>query len=221
MPLLVSWSPDSAGVMYWARRPSDGTAGYHRETISSRTLTPAAQGSGREVSVSHNDVVPAGHGPVGSGRYGACPRATGAPPASAEGPMPPIITGRPRPRHPESRAFGPGRPAAVSRSLSEAGWRRERPAEPALTREGIVDTALRPSSTRTRLRASRARPPRSPTRSGGHSASRPSPSFPPSPCHTSATTPPITKRSSTRAIHETRARGYLVHAPWPAGRAGL
>ena len=60
MPLLVSWSSDSAGVMYRARRPSDGTAGYHRETISSRAFTPAAQGSGREVSVRCTDVVPAG-----------------------------------------------------------------------------------------------------------------------------------------------------------------
>src|SRR5580693_7005461 len=73
MPLLMSWSPDSAGVMYRARRPSDGAAGYHSETISSRALTPAAQGSGREVSVSHKDVVPTGHRPVGSGSHGACP----------------------------------------------------------------------------------------------------------------------------------------------------
>src|SRR6516162_1862099 len=78
MPLLVSWSSDSAAVMYGARRPSVGVAGYHRETISSRALTPAAQGSGREVSVSHKDVVPTGHGPVGSGRHGV--------------PIPPIIT---------------------------------------------------------------------------------------------------------------------------------
>jgi hypothetical protein len=68
MPLLVSWSPDSAGVMYRARRPSDGAAGYHSETISSRAFTPGAQGSGRETSVRHKDVVPTGHGPVGSGR---------------------------------------------------------------------------------------------------------------------------------------------------------
>src|SRR5580704_7326569 len=40
MPLLVSWSPDSSGVMYWAVRPPDGVAGYHSETISSRALTP-------------------------------------------------------------------------------------------------------------------------------------------------------------------------------------
>ena len=63
MSLLVSWSSDSAGVMYRARRPSGDVAGYHRETISSRALTPAAQGSGREVSVSHKDVVPTGPGP--------------------------------------------------------------------------------------------------------------------------------------------------------------
>src|SRR6516165_6382937 len=88
MPLLVSWSSDSAGVMYWAGRPSVGAAGYHRETISSRALTPAAQGSGREVSVSHKDVVPTGHGPVGSGRYGGW-RCPGTSPASAEVPMPP------------------------------------------------------------------------------------------------------------------------------------
>src|SRR6516165_8579293 len=91
MPLLVSWSSDSAGVMYRAVRPSVGAAGYHRETISSRALTSAAQGSGREVSVSHKDVVPTGNGPVGSGRYGVCLR-PGASPASAEVPMPPIIT---------------------------------------------------------------------------------------------------------------------------------
>src|SRR6516164_3993232 len=81
MPLLVSWSSDSARVMYGARRPSGEVAGYHSETISSRALTPAAQGSGREVSVSHKDAVPTGHGPVGSGKYGLCP---GASPASAE-----------------------------------------------------------------------------------------------------------------------------------------
>src|SRR4029077_12936872 len=80
MPLLVSWSPDSAGVMYRARRPSEGVAGYHRETISSRAFTPAAQGSGREASFRYKDVVPAEHGPVGSGRYGVCPGATDASP---------------------------------------------------------------------------------------------------------------------------------------------
>src|SRR3984957_14153609 len=95
MSLLVSWSSDSARVMYAARRPSGEVAGYHRETISSRVLTPAAQGSGREVSVSHKDVVPTGHGPVGSGRYGVRPCPAGASPAPAEVPMPPIITGRP------------------------------------------------------------------------------------------------------------------------------
>src|SRR6516164_10689413 len=73
MPLLVSWSSDSAGVMYGARRPSGEVAGYHRETISSRAVTPATQGSGREVSVSHKGVVPTGHGPVGLGRHGGCP----------------------------------------------------------------------------------------------------------------------------------------------------
>jgi hypothetical protein len=92
MPLLVSWSPDSAGVMYSARRPSDGTAGYHTETISSRACTPGTHGSGREVSVSHTEAAPARHGPVGSGRPGLGPRPAGAPPASAEVPMPPIIT---------------------------------------------------------------------------------------------------------------------------------
>ena len=96
MPLLVSWSPDSAGVMYRARRPSEGAAGYHRETISSRAFTPGTHGSGREVSVSHTDVVPAGYGPVGSGRYGVGPRPAGTSPASAEVPMPPIITAHPR-----------------------------------------------------------------------------------------------------------------------------
>src|SRR6266496_5297797 len=74
MPLLVSWSRDSAGVMYGARGPSDGAAGYHRETISSRAFISAAQGSGRETSVSHKAVVPTGDGPVGSGRSGVgCP----------------------------------------------------------------------------------------------------------------------------------------------------
>src|SRR5438876_2959760 len=91
MPLLVSWSLDSAGDMYRARRPSEGVAGYHSETISSRAFTPAAQGSGRETSFRYKDVVPTGHGPVGSGRDGVrhCP--AGASLASAEVPMPPII----------------------------------------------------------------------------------------------------------------------------------
>ena len=83
--------------MYWARRPSDGIAGYHRETISSRASTPVAQGSGREVSVSHKDVMPTGHRPVGSGRHGVYPSAASASRPSAEVPMPPIITGRPLP----------------------------------------------------------------------------------------------------------------------------
>src|SRR5437868_2803183 len=65
MSRLVSWSLDSAGVMYRARLPSGEAAGYHSETISSRALTPATQGSGRAVSLSHTDVVPAGYGPVG------------------------------------------------------------------------------------------------------------------------------------------------------------
>src|SRR6266496_5178876 len=102
MPLLVSWSSDSAGIMYWARRPSDGTAGYHSETISSRALTPAAHGSGREVSFRYKDVVPTGHGPVGSGRDGVRPCPAGASPAPAEVPMRPIITGRP-PRAPSGK----------------------------------------------------------------------------------------------------------------------
>jgi hypothetical protein len=80
----VSWSADSAGVMYGAGRPSDGAAGYHRETISSRATAPAAQGSGREVSVRHKDVVPAGHGPVGAGRHSAGPCPAGVSPASAD-----------------------------------------------------------------------------------------------------------------------------------------
>src|ERR1700689_1794469 len=88
MPLLVSWSSDSAGVTYRARCPSDGVAGYHRETMSSRAFPPSAQGSGRETSVSHKDVVPTGPGPVGSGSDGVCPHAS---PASAELPMPPTI----------------------------------------------------------------------------------------------------------------------------------
>src|SRR5580658_11267398 len=93
MPLLVSWSSDSAGVMYRAVRPSGAVAGYHTETISSRVLTPAAQGSGRETSFRHKDAVPTGHGPVGSGRYSVGPCPADAAPASAEVPMPPIITG--------------------------------------------------------------------------------------------------------------------------------
>src|SRR5947208_1820803 len=68
MPLPVSWSRDSAGVMYGARSPSDGAAGYHSETISSRALISAAQGSGRERSLRYTDVVPTGDRPVGSGR---------------------------------------------------------------------------------------------------------------------------------------------------------
>jgi hypothetical protein len=92
----VSWRRDSAGVMYGARGPSDGTAGYHSETISSRAFTPAAQGSGREVSVRYKDVVPTGLGPVGSGRLGA------------EVPMPPIITDPATARHPAQP--GPARP---------------------------------------------------------------------------------------------------------------
>jgi hypothetical protein len=73
MPLLVSCSSDSAGVMYSARGPSAAAAGYHRETISSRAFTPAAQGSGREASFRYKDVVPTGRGPVGSGRCGMRP----------------------------------------------------------------------------------------------------------------------------------------------------
>ena len=69
--------------MYGARRPSGDVAGYHSETISSRTVTPAAQGSGREASVSHKDVVPTGHGPVGGGRQGVRPGPPSASPASA------------------------------------------------------------------------------------------------------------------------------------------
>jgi hypothetical protein len=78
--------------MYGARRPSEDVAGYHSETISFRALTPAVQGSGRETSLRYKDVVPTGHGPVGSGRYGVCPCPVGASPASAKVPRPPIIT---------------------------------------------------------------------------------------------------------------------------------
>ena len=92
---LEFWTP-LASCTGLAARP-DGVAGYHSETISSRAFTPAAQGSGREVSVRYKDVVPTGHGPVGSGRYGVRPGAAGASPAPAEVPMPPIITGRPPP----------------------------------------------------------------------------------------------------------------------------
>src|ERR1700761_671685 len=105
MPLLVSWSSDSVRVMYRARRPSDGIAGYHSETISSRAFTPAAHGSGRDASVSHKEVTPTGHGPVGSGRDGVCRCAASASPAPAEVPMPPIITGWPCPRHPAGFTF--------------------------------------------------------------------------------------------------------------------
>ena len=75
MSRLVSWSSDSAGVMYRARGPPGVVAGYHSETISSRASTPAAQGSGREASLRCKDVVPTGDGPVGSGRYGVSPGA--------------------------------------------------------------------------------------------------------------------------------------------------
>jgi hypothetical protein len=68
IPLLVSWSPDSAAVMYGARGPSDGIAGYHSDTISSRAFAAGTQGSGREPSVRCKDVVPTGRGPVGPGR---------------------------------------------------------------------------------------------------------------------------------------------------------
>src|ERR1700689_2532071 len=94
MLAFASRSSDSAGVMYGARRPSARVAGYRREIISSRAATPAAQGSGREVSVRCRDVMPTGDGPVGSGRYGAGPCRAGGSPAPAEVPMPPIITGR-------------------------------------------------------------------------------------------------------------------------------
>jgi hypothetical protein len=105
----VSWSSDSAGVMYGAGRPSDGAAGYHRETISSRATAPAAQGSGREVSVSHKDVMPAGPGPVGSGRHSGGLGPAGAPTASADVPMPPIITCR-APPAPSAQEQAHGRP---------------------------------------------------------------------------------------------------------------
>src|SRR5580704_10812965 len=107
--------------MYRARRPSDGIAGYHTETISSRALTPVAQGSGREVSVSHKDVIPTGHGPVGSGRYSVGPCPAGASPASAEIPMPPIITGRAQPHQPESRR--PGCSGGVRLARNPSRWR--------------------------------------------------------------------------------------------------
>ena len=77
MSLLVSWSSDSAAVMYRALGPSDGVAGYHSETINSRAFTPAAHGSGRETSFRYNDVVPTGHGPVGSGRKSLRPGVDG------------------------------------------------------------------------------------------------------------------------------------------------
>src|ERR1700761_5551770 len=112
MPLLASWSSDSAGVMYRARGPSDRTAVYHSETISSRVFPPAAHGSGREASVSHKDVTPTGYGPVGSGRDGVCRCAASASPAPAEVSMPPILTSWPCPRHPAGFTFpgSSGRP---------------------------------------------------------------------------------------------------------------
>ena len=61
--------------MYRARGPSDEAAGYHRETISSRRRL-RDPGIGRAVSLSHTDVVPAGYGPVGSGRPGTATRIT-------------------------------------------------------------------------------------------------------------------------------------------------
>jgi hypothetical protein len=119
MPLLVSWSSDSAGVMYRARLPSDRIAGYHRETISSRALTPATQGSEREVSVKCKDVMPTGHGPVGSGRHGVCPRPAGELLTPAEAPMPIIARSgtRTSPRTARIKA------QAVALGDLPSGWR--------------------------------------------------------------------------------------------------
>jgi hypothetical protein len=77
-----------------ARRPVPAPASRRRaqQDLLSRSLF---LGSGREVSVSHKDVVPTGHGPVGSGRHSAGPCPAGVSAASADVPMPPIITGRP------------------------------------------------------------------------------------------------------------------------------
>jgi hypothetical protein len=57
--------------MYCARRPLEGSAGYHSETISSLAVTPGTQGSMRETSVRWIDVTPTGWGPVGFGRQSA------------------------------------------------------------------------------------------------------------------------------------------------------
>src|SRR5580692_11930643 len=95
-PAWASRSSDSAGVMYEARRPPLGVAGYHSDTISSRVATPGAQGSGREASVRCMDVVPTGDGPVGAGRCSPGPCPAGGSPAPAEVPTASIITGRAR-----------------------------------------------------------------------------------------------------------------------------
>src|SRR6516225_7124253 len=127
MPLLVSWSSDSAGVMYGARGPSGDVAGYHRETISSRAFTPGTHGSGRELSMSHTEAVPTGYGPVGSGRYGVGPRPAGTSPASAGNPMPPIITARPRAQQMSGlMTEAPARPGHSNpRDLHDRGYRSD------------------------------------------------------------------------------------------------
>jgi hypothetical protein len=52
-------------------RNRNGRDRYHRDTISSRALALGSQGSAREVSFRHKDVIPTGCGPVGSGRDSA------------------------------------------------------------------------------------------------------------------------------------------------------
>ncbi len=124
MPLLVSWSLDSAGVTYRARCPSDEAAGYHRETISSRALTPATQGSGRAVSLSHKDVIPAGYGPVGSGRPGTATRIIGQYRANSQGKMATCCHFRPRSKAPairdSSRCATPSAPTSPNAASSAA-----------------------------------------------------------------------------------------------------
>jgi hypothetical protein len=68
MPPCFWRSSDSIGVMYRARRPLDGSTGYHRETMSSRAVASWTQGSWRETSFRQTDVAPTGWGPVGLGQ---------------------------------------------------------------------------------------------------------------------------------------------------------
>ena len=70
----------------------------------------------------YTDVVPTGCGPVGSGRNGVRPGASGAPPVAAEVPMPPIITDQPLPRHPESPGADPHRKPVTCHRSAISGY---------------------------------------------------------------------------------------------------